>query len=135
MPRRRSESVQEIRYEYSLGPKEQGLVLELEESLKKINKTARIASVVAPIGLACVGWGVYEAGKWIGQGIANFSLGVTEIWEKTPAGYANKKLEEAGIYDKAEDIIPDNPIIRYMPVTWPYYWAYKKGKQFKDEKL
>jgi hypothetical protein len=86
MPRRSPETVQEIRYEYSLGPKEQGLVSELEESLKTINTTATIAAVVAPVGLACLGYGIYEAGKWIGSGLANFSLGVEAIYEKTPVG-------------------------------------------------
>ena len=98
MPRRAPETVQEIRYEYSLGPEEQGLVEELEKSLKTLNTTTTIAAVVAPVGLACLGYGIYEAGKWIGSGIANFSLGAANmiegVYEKTPAGMIAKEVEE-----------------------------------------
>jgi hypothetical protein len=94
MPRRAPESVQEIRYEYSLGPKEQGLVEELETSMNMINKAAMVSAVVTPVGLAALGYGVYQAGKWLGMGIANFSLGVESLIENTPAGMLAKEISE-----------------------------------------
>lgn len=98
MPRRSPNEITEIRYEYSLGPKEQGLVKELETSLNTINKTAMITAIVAPVGLAALGYGVYSAGKWLGMGIANFSLGVEDVIDKTPAGMlANEITNKTGV--------------------------------------
>ena len=98
MPRRAPDQVQEVRYEYSLVPKEQGLVSELEQSLKTINTTATIAAIVTPVGLACLGYGIYEAGKWVGSGIANLGNGtsnmIESIYELTPAGMIAKEVSE-----------------------------------------
>lgn len=100
MPRRAPESVQEIRYEYSLGPKEQGLVEEIEKTLKYTNHAALAIGVLAPVGLVGLGFGIYKASQYIAQGLSEFSLGgdvVQSVFDKTPVGLALKKAEEAGV--------------------------------------
>lgn len=100
MPRRAPESVQEIRYEYSLGPKEQGLVEEIEKTLKYTNHAALAVGILAPVGLVGLGYGIYRASQFIAQGLSEFSLGgdvVQSVVDKTPVGIALKKAEEEGV--------------------------------------
>ena len=94
MPRRKPESVKEIRYEYSLGPNEKKVLQEVQQSIKAVRTTATVAAVVAPVGLACLGFGVYKAGVWVGGGLANFGNGVKEFVEDfTPAGQVASQWE------------------------------------------
>ena len=100
MPRRAPESVQEIRYEYSLGPKEQGLVEEIEKTLKYTNHAALAVGILAPVGLVGLGYGIYRASQFIAQGLSEFSLGgdvVQSVVDKTPVGSPLKKAEEEGV--------------------------------------
>lgn len=80
MPRRKPESVKEVRYEFSLGPKEQPLVEELTEAVKSVNDGLTItkyAAIALPFGIAAVGYGLFEMGKYIGAGISSFGSGLT----------------------------------------------------------
>ena len=80
MPRRKPESVKEVRYEFSLGPKEQPLVEELTDAVKSVNEGLTItkyAAIALPIGIAAVGYGLFEMGKYIGAGISSFGAGLT----------------------------------------------------------
>jgi hypothetical protein len=129
MPRRKPESIKEVRYELSLGPKEQPLVNELTEVVAKTNQTlniVRIGVVVAPLGVALVGYGVYKAGQKLAEGLQNglasFGFGsdnvgfggsgplgaptsVEEVWEMSGPGsylkaarkYAEVVADKTGI--------------------------------------
>lgn len=118
MPRRAPESVQEIRYEYSLGPKEQGVVEEFEQTLKYTNHVLTATAIIAPIGLVGLGYGIYKAGEWIGTGLSQFSLGVNEVLENTPLGKLSQEASNLGI----------NPMdapwyIRMNPILWQSWIA------------
>jgi hypothetical protein len=94
LPRRKPESVKEIRYEYSLGPAEKKVLQEVQDTIKTVRTTATVASVVAPVGLACLGYGVYKAGVWVGAGLANFGNGVKDwVDDFTPAGQVASQWE------------------------------------------
>ena len=100
MPRRPPSEITEIRYEYSLGPKEQGLVEEVEKTLKYTNHAALAVGILAPVGLVGLGYGIYKASQYIAQGLSEFSLGgdvVQSIVDKTPVGIALNKAEELGV--------------------------------------
>ena len=105
MPRRKPDSVNELRYEFSLGPKEQPLVDEITKTVKNVNTVSTIAALGTPLGLAAIGWGLYEGMKYIGAGIANITAGLepSEVmknaYDQTTIGKMTNLAEERTGYD------------------------------------
>ena len=77
MPRRKPESVKEVRYEFSLGPKEQPLIDELTEFAKSTNQVVSIGKVAVPLAITAGAVSIFYAGKYLAAGIANIGAGLT----------------------------------------------------------
>lgn len=102
MPRSRPQKIEEIRYEYSLGPKEQGLVRELTKTLEATNKKLDVErySKVA-IGSAYA-IGIPLTGYFIYKGVDHLAAawqGVYEKWlpfskDKTKNPLTGEELQE-----------------------------------------
>ena len=93
MPRRKPDSVNELRYEFSLGPKEQPLVEELTQTVQNINTLSTVAAISTPIAIGAIGYGLYEGLKYVGVGIANIGAGLTpENMLKQTANYTGPGL-------------------------------------------
>lgn len=124
MPRRKPDTCNEMRYEFSLGPKEQPLIKELTKTIETTNQTlgiVRIGAMVAPVAVIGVGYGVYRGLKSLGVGIMNglagFGFGPdtldqiknsvpknwSDVYDLTGPGLVQKKAEQW-----AEEHAPEN---------------------------
>tara|TARA_Y100001938_G_C7874205_1_gene321804 strand:- start:84 stop:578 length:495 start_codon:yes stop_codon:yes gene_type:complete len=134
MPRRKPDSVNELRYEFSLGPKEQPLVEEITKTVKNVNTVTTIAAVGYPLGLAAIGWGLFEGMKYLGAGVANIGAGfepaevMKNAYDQTTLGkmanYAEEKISYEGVNKQTGEPYTDEEIkikryLRAIPILGP----------------
>lgn len=100
MPRRAPTQIEEIRYEYSLGPKEQPLVRELTNTLKETNQTLKVARYGGVAVGAAGAAAVVGTGFLLYKGMEKLA----QAWQGVldPSGWFNK--------DKTTNPITNEPL-------------------------
>jgi hypothetical protein len=120
MPRRKPSTVNEIRYEFSLGPKEQPLVQEITEAAQTLNEgltVTKYAAYAMPVAVAALGYGLFEMGKYIGAGIANIGAGLTpdavmsSVVDNSLPGRIKKAVDNPNDEQSIKDMVGLIPVL------------------------